>query len=500
MEFVNPVVSGSDFFVTARIKSINGNYSQGNINARFNFNNAGMSLTSSTTLAATIVESYINVNYPGKYTTLTVTKLGTPSYGSINVNLSTPGDLNAALVTPAGIDLVRIKFTNIVQGQSSNLIWRILQTTPAATSGGAPTLSASTTCLIKNNGSPSVVMLTDAGAACNTNLDHPFTSAPPNDGCANAATLNGSTAGTPTLSPVAGTTVGATNVGGLAGQCGNPDDEVWYVLSTDDSGGNLTFNVTPSGTFDPSMELYTGTCTSLTYITCTTENSLTYAAASSTTYYLRIYDAGTGYTGGGVDERAAGSFSVAASGSALPIELKSFNARINGASNLIEWATATERNVQSHIVERSIDGINNWTEIGRVAAAGNTTKETRYALKDNAPALKSFYRLRSVDFDTKESISSIVVVSRKNEAISFTSVFPVPTTDYVNINFTSEENAEISLQVTDVAGRLVRTIAYTATKGDNAYRLDMDDMAAGMYLVVLNNGISKSEAVRLVKN
>jgi hypothetical protein len=135
-----------------------------------------------------------------------------------------------------------------------------------------------------------------------------------------------------------------------------------------------------------------------------------------------------------------------------------------------------------------------------VAAKGNSSVETRYSMTDNAPALKSYYRLRSVDFDTKESTSSIVLVSRKVAAIAFTEVFPVPTDDFVNVRFFSNDDKKLNIEVTDVAGKLVRTIAFDAKSGENAYRLEMDVMAAGMYILTLNNGETSSEPMRVVKN
>ncbi|MBK8426949.1 MAG: hypothetical protein IPL27_13675 [Lewinellaceae bacterium] len=49
---------------------------------------------------------------------------------------------------------------------------------------------------------------------------------------------------------------------------------------------------------------------------------------------------------------------------ALPLELKSFTGKTTPTSNMLLWETLTEKNVQSHIVERSVDGIK-WLEIGR---------------------------------------------------------------------------------------------------------------------------------------
>jgi hypothetical protein len=334
-----------------------------------------------------------------------------------------------------------------------------------------------------------------------------FVSAPPNDNCSGAITLNGAGGpGTETGDPKPGTTVGATqsqvaNCSGVDPAAAN--DDVWYSFTTDADGGDLSVTVVGAGGFAPVIETFSGTCASLTSLGCSNTGTITSSGLGSlVTVYFRVYDVATSLTGGGTSDRAAGTFTIDATGSAaaLPVELISFTAHTNGASNLIEWVTASERNVQSHIIERSTDGISNWSEISRVAAKGNSTVETRYSLKDNAPALKSYYRLRSVDFDTKESTSSIVLVSRKSAAIAFTEVFPVPTDDFVNVRFFSNDEKQLNIEVTDVAGKLVRTIPFNAQAGENAYRLEMDVMAAGMYILTLNNGETSSEPMRIVKN
>jgi Secretion system C-terminal sorting domain len=323
---------------------------------------------------------------------------------------------------------------------------------------------------------------------------------PENDNCTAAITLNGNGPGTPTTTPVPGTTGGATASSQGTGSCGGTaNDDVWYKFTTNGVGGEVI--ITTSGAISPIVEGF-ASCGVSAPFACGTGGTVTFPGlAAATTYYVRVYDAATNLEGA-AEERSAGTFTISASsvGVALPVELISFTARPNGASNLIEWATATERNVQNHIIERSTDGISNWTEIGRIAAKGNTTTESRYSLKDNKPTLKSYYRLRSVDFDTKENVSNIVLVSRKNADVAFTEVFPVPTDDFVNVRFFSNDDKELNIEITDVAGKLVRTIPYSAQAGENAYRLEMGVMASGVYLLSLNYGVSSTEAMRIVKN
>ncbi len=98
-------------------------------------------------------------------------------------------------------------------------------------------------------------------------------------------------------------------------------------------------------------------------------------------------------------------------GSVFPVEFVSFEAAAGVRSIELSWVTATELNNDFFAVERSMDS-ENFTEIGRVAGAGNTNEMRSYQFSDANPASdKMYYRLRQVDFDGATSFSTIVEVT-----------------------------------------------------------------------------------------
>ena len=101
-------------------------------------------------------------------------------------------------------------------------------------------------------------------------------------------------------------------------------------------------------------------------------------------------------------------------GTPIPIELKSFTGTVEGRVNVLNWETLTEINVKSHIVERSVDG-KGWSEVGSVAGKRNSQASVKYTLEDRNPLVKAYYRLRTIDFDGKESFSSTIALTRKGK-------------------------------------------------------------------------------------
>ncbi|OFY56538.1 MAG: hypothetical protein A2W93_03695 [Bacteroidetes bacterium GWF2_43_63] len=119
--------------------------------------------------------------------------------------------------------------------------------------------------------------------------------APTNDNCSNATLLNVNA----TCVATAGTTVSATL--SQTGCAGTADDDVWYRFVA--TNAVQTIQVTPTGTADLVLELFSGTCATLTSLYCVdqgfsgdAENISAVGLIPGTTYYIRTYDY---YTGNG---------------------------------------------------------------------------------------------------------------------------------------------------------------------------------------------------------
>lgn len=123
-------------------------------------------------------------------------------------------------------------------------------------------------------------------------FSHRAQAQPANDNCANAVLL---TSGTSCVNTT-GTVVSATNSGIAVAPCtGNPNDDVWYrfVSSSTDHTitlSNIGSNLNTSG---PRIQLFSGTCAGLTSVACGTTSIALTTLARNTTYYIRVYSAGT---------------------------------------------------------------------------------------------------------------------------------------------------------------------------------------------------------------
>ncbi len=191
-------------------------------------------------------------------------------------------------------------------------------------------------------------------------------------------------------------------------------------------------------------------------------------------------------------------FAIGGTTAALPLELNSFTGKVQDRSNMLNWETAQERDVNTHIVERSADGTT-WTEIGRKAGQVQSNVATKYELEDRAPLAKAYYRLRSVDFDGKESVSASIVLTRKSEQFAITNVFPNPTDARVMVQFATKNEAAVMIRIVDLTGRIVLEQQTEVGAGINEIPVNLQSLATGVYNVTITNGTETAGPVRIVK-
>lgn len=107
----------------------------------------------------------------------------------------------------------------------------------------------------------------------------------------------------------------------------------------------------------------------------------------------------------------------------LPVTWLSFTAGMQSNQTvLLNWKTATERNTEQFIIQRSSTA-GNWNNIGAQAAANNSVYVQEYNFIDAKPlAGKNYYRLLQTDRDGIYTYSKVVLI--ENSGLAKFAVFP----------------------------------------------------------------------------
>ncbi|WP_018613801.1 T9SS-dependent choice-of-anchor J family protein [Segetibacter koreensis] len=309
----------------------------------------------------------------------------------------------------------------------------------------------------------------------------PAPPAPANDDCAGAIHLNDA-------SSVQSSTRSATQsmpAESCFGTTGEANDDVWFTFTAPQSG-STTLTLTPDLIFDAVINVYSGTCGSLTSLACADQGfdgepetlTLTNLTAGQI-YYVRVY----GYGNAGKD----GSFTLTASGNTLPVTITSFKGVHNGYENVLSWTTLTEQNNKGFELQSSANGKDFTTLafIGSKAFNGNSSLPLTYEYRDAKPRNgNSYYRLKQVDKDGRFTTGNIVLL--KGSAINnfaLSNLYPNPAKSFVNVIITAPTATKVSIIVTDLAGRPVMQQAGQLASGENNISLNINNLPYGSYIL-----------------
>lgn len=190
-------------------------------------------------------------------------------------------------------------------------------------------------------------------------------------------------------------------------------------------------------------------------------------------------------------------------GSSLPIELLSFNAKLNGNGQVqLDWATAIEIENDYFTVERSADG-SEFEAVATIAGAGNSILENRYQAVDEAPMDGlSYYRLKQTDFDgsfTYSPLRTVLVARAANQVKASVRVFPNPSNGNVQVQIEGI-SGEATLTVTDMQGRVVHAQKLAEERYYGAVNVNLrDKLLPGVYqLSIAGNAINIVQKIMIL--
>ena len=169
----------------------------------------------------------------------------------------------------------------------------------------------------------------------------------------------------------------------------------------------------------------------------------------------------------------------------LPIELVSFTAQCDGRSSLVEWTTATEKNNDYFSLERSDDAVN-FTEIARVAGAGNSIEPIDYAYTDyGIHGGDNYYRLVQVDYDGTRTASEVIVANCIEPEVGEPDVqaYPNPFSNDLTVVLDNFGNRAATIEVYDMLGKLIYTNKVAAPQNSYETILNLSNLPPAAYTV-----------------
>lgn len=183
---------------------------------------------------------------------------------------------------------------------------------------------------------------------------------------------------------------------------------------------------------------------------------------------------------------------------ALPVQFSLFNIKCDGNKIIVNWKTAQEQQSSHFNIERSIDGMQ-WTTIGTVPAAGNSSSERSYVYTDNSPGQTNYYRVAEHDINDQVVYSGVL---RANCGRSdMFNLWPNPLQGVLLINIVTNGASPCWIKVFDSKGALVKMQQANVLGGINQLRIDMGKLPNGTYIVETEWDYGRTKKInRVVKH
>jgi hypothetical protein len=169
-------------------------------------------------------------------------------------------------------------------------------------------------------------------------------------------------------------------------------------------------------------------------------------------------------------------------GQTLPISLISFTFEKAENAIVFNWQTASETNNDYFTLERSLDAVHFQT-IGIVRGAGNSNIIKDYQFIDNGIEINQiyYYRLKQTDYDGKFSYSRVIIVNPNVSETQLLKNYIANGNLIIDIQSAYDQNMQIDLF--DISGKLIQSNRISAQKGRNNYRIQLQSISKGIYLM-----------------
>jgi hypothetical protein len=168
---------------------------------------------------------------------------------------------------------------------------------------------------------------------------------------------------------------------------------------------------------------------------------------------------------------------------------------INNANSVtLTWDTAANADFYSIRTQKA--GDTTWggtsTTLNTVSF-NNLSQNTKYYFKIRTRCLNGTTVNQNSAFTAVDSFQTPFIKSTPslifNDINAGWTVYPNPTQDVLNVQFTSPEDADVVIRISDLTGRTVKTISTYSIMGNNLIDLSVADMVNGVYtLQVIQKG------------
>ena len=183
----------------------------------------------------------------------------------------------------------------------------------------------------------------------------------------------------------------------------------------------------------------------------------------------------------------------------LPVELINFKLNRQGNAVLLNWQTANENNTRGFDIERK-NSTRNWTAIGFVNGAGNSSALLNYLFVDKSPSAGiNYYRLRQEDLNGQTKYSPIRTIRFDKDNSGNLVIYPNPSRETVYIITDEIKSASALYSIMDTKGTRVIKGEILKQHSYSPYPINISHLSKGIYVLHYTDGENKKTAKFIIE-
>lgn len=181
----------------------------------------------------------------------------------------------------------------------------------------------------------------------------------------------------------------------------------------------------------------------------------------------------------------------------LPIVWESFDARLQNGKPLLTWSANYEADSRFD-VQRSFDNVNYVKVNTQIATTGSQYTHTDNSLEK---ATVVYYRVKATSRTGAVTYTETKNIRLGNDSKAELSVYPNPANNQATIQFTTQRNELVTIDVNHITGQSITSYTVKANSGINTFSIpNVSGLQKGVYLITLKNETDNISTCRFVKN
>ena len=169
----------------------------------------------------------------------------------------------------------------------------------------------------------------------------------------------------------------------------------------------------------------------------------------------------------------------------LPVQYLQLSATESKGNVSLNWGVTASVGLLSFEIQRSTDNIN-FTTIANQTASNQVDILKNYSDYDNITSINSdrvFYRIKVIVINGQEKYSNVAFV-RKTNVRSSVIISPNPANEVASLRFYAETETVVTVNIKDIAGRVIASQKAKAFKGNNSLLLNrLSTYSNGVYTI-----------------